>query len=1145
MQNQSERVKMSTQQQHNKSNMHRRVPSQQPFTYIALLCSILALIWPADGFNFAKQPNIAVPAPQHLKFFQPQTRSSYFGYTLVMRPTSIIVGAPRAQSTLPAQRNVNETGAIYRCSLSPTSTCNPYVIDDKGNFTFERPDSYTYDSEARNNQWLGGAMDGGTKDTDKLLICAPRFLSPTISDYIMNGVCYWVADTLDDNPKNVQRISPLRLKSDQMRQINGHRIYYYMLAEEGLSAHVTDNNEEFVIGAPGINTWRGSTIHCRKRFEEDPTLSRRDTSSLSRKRVIRDLEFSGQYTLDTGELQNDSYFGYAVGSGYFDSNDETELFYVASAPQANLQSGEAYLYKYSEDSLLKLKRIYVFRGEKFGEYFGYSLITEDLNGDGLTDVVISAPQYSSTNYFDNGAIYVFLNKGNFNFERKLIISPVQGKARFGTTLSRLGDINHDGFNDIAVGAPFTGNGAVFVYLGSSSGLREEHSQRLDAPESVSSKYGEHMFGHGLSKGVDIDRNGFNDFAIGAPNAEAVFVYRAYPVVKIHATVKSATREIKTDQNSFKITACYKISTTSTQLTGQDLAIRIVVDSQVKRAKFIQTRTNEISFNVSAGLQEQCRTFDCEVYTNVADIFKPIELDMHYELINGVPKTEAFCDKCAAVDPAEPSIYREKIIFSTGCSSDICVADLEVKSRDLNHTYILGSSRTLSVTYDITNHGETAYLPQISFTSSNHMPFAKIPGTCRPKENDYLECDLKSNDVSMAKGATTSFTVTFDVSSISGKAMVLTAKVFSTGKEANDANNVATDVVTLGEFTEIDVVGIPKTKHINLEEVSNTSQIINNYEIKSMGPSTVGTIDVVFYIPVAYKVPGTTNTIQIVEKDRINMQAVSDAQTVVIDYFENNTQLVMNAIESTSSTHSTTSINSNIQIYKEKQISTTYDSMGLYDLPVESENYYIDDSSKFSQMSIRRKREVAANTATKAQYERIVKSHELLSEDLKGKLPVNRTIVFNCHDPEMTVCVRAVIRLHTFKPENPLTVSMKYQVDLREINQILIEPWEYFVILIDVDVKKLGDLHQNTLAIRKSIDYNIVSKHQLYGTPIWVYILAVLGGLLLLAAMTYAMYKLGFFKRAKKEQMDALVHQGSTQPAQDVEPEAENLNTERN
>uniref|UniRef100_W8BH52 Integrin alpha-PS3 n=1 Tax=Ceratitis capitata TaxID=7213 RepID=W8BH52_CERCA len=1116
-----------------------------------LSLAILTFFHLTNAYNLSPKPNIIVKDPQFSTGL-PKVESSYFGFTINLRPLGIIVGAPRAQSTLPAQRNVNETGAIYRCSLSTTSTCNVYVIDDKGNRTIEQPDSYTYDNEARNNQWLGGAMDGGTKDTDKLLICAPRFLAPTANDYLMNGICYWVNDTLNETPVNVQKISPLRLRSLQLKNVGTTRTFYYMLAEEGLSAHVTDNNKEFIIGAPGINNWKGSTIHCRKRFEEDPTLSRRDTNAYPKIRKTRDLEFFESYPLVNKDQMNDSYFGYAVGSGYFDSNDKNQLMYVASAPQANLQSGEAYLYRYAEDSTLQLKRYYVFRGEQFGEYFGYSLVTEDLNGDGLTDVVISAPQHSVTGFFDEGAIYVFLNKGNFNFERKLIVSPMQGRARFGTTLSRLGDINHDGFNDIAVGAPFAGNGAVFVYLGNSNGLREHHSQRLNSPDSVISKYGEHMFGHGLSKGADIDHNGFNDFAVGAPNAEGVFVYRAYPVVKIRATVKSQTREIRTDQNSFKITACYKITTTSTQLKEQDLAIRLVVDSQVKRAKFIQTRSNELSFNVSAGLQEQCRTFDCEVHTNVADIFKPIELEMHYDLINGVPNSEVFCDKCAAVDPAEPKVYSEKIIFNTGCSSDICVADLEIKSHNVDHTYILGSSRTLSITYDITNHGETAYLPQLSINSSNGMPFAKIPGHCRTKDTDSLECDLNSKDVLMAKGATTQFTVTFDVQGISGKAMIVTARVFSTGKEANEANNVAVDVITLGEFTEIDIVGIPKTKHINLEEVSNKSEIINNYEIKSLGPSNIGQMDVIFYIPVAYKVPGTTNTIQIIEKDRINMQAVYDTQRTDIHFYENDKQLIMNALEVATSAHSEKSTSKSFQTYKQKQFSTSssssFESTGFYDLAVENDNFQRDNNNMISNMSIRRRRREAAtaNVVTKAQYERIVKAHELLGEDLKGKLPVNRTIVFNCNDPEMTICLRAVIRVHDFKPEKPITVNMKYTVDLQEINQILIEPWEYFVIHIGVDVKKDGDLAGKSLGIRKSIDYNIVSKHQLYGTPIWVYILAVLGGLLLLALITYGMYKLGFFKRAKKEEMDALVHQGSTRPAAgDIEPEAENLNTERN
>lgn len=185
------------------------------------------------------------------------------------------------------------------------------------------------------------------------------------------------------------------------------------------------------------------------------------------------------------------------------------------------------------------------------------------------------------------------------------------------------------------------------------------------------------------------------------------------------------------------------------------------------------------------------------------------------------------------------------------------------------------------------------------------------------------------------------------------------------------------------------------------------------------------------------------------------------------------------------------------------------------------------------------------TANKDQYARIAhsKSFELLGEDLKGTLPVNRTIVFNCNDPEMTQCVRAVIPLYDFKRNKPITVTMKYHVDLKEVNEILIEPWEFFVIVIDVDVQKTNDPTGSTLAISKKIEYNIISKHQLYGTPIWAIILAIIGGLLALALITYGMYKAGFFKRAKKEEMDKLVHQA--QLSNDGVTETSNLNTEDN
>lgn len=166
------------------------------------------------------------------------------------------------------------------------------------------------------------------------------------------------------------------------------------------------------------------------------------------------------------------------------------------------------------------------------------------------------------------------------------------------------------------------------------------------------------------------------------------------------------------------------------------------------------------------------------------------------------------------------------------------------------------------------------------------------------------------------------------------------------------------------------------------------------------------------------------------------------------------------------------------------------------------------------MATRRKRQeiAAALTASKEEYARIghVKAYDLLNEDLKGKLPVNRTIVFNCNDPEMTHCIRAVLHVYNFKPEKPITVSMKYHIDLNEVNAILIEPWEFFVVLIDVDVSKPSDPMGDSLAINRKMEYNIVSKHQLYGTPLWVIILAILGGLLALALITYGMYKVGCY-----------------------------------
>ncbi|SPP75911.1 integrin alpha-PS3 isoform X2 [Drosophila guanche] len=1094
-----------------------------------------------DGFNFSPRANLVISTPRHLSFQLNQTRSSYFGYTLVIRPTSVIVGAPRAQSSLESQRQINETGAIYRCSLT-TGACNPYVLDPNGNR--DAPYSeYTFDSERKDFQWLGGSMDGGTSDEDKLLVCAPRFYAPSAKDYHMHGVCYWVQNTLASSPQHVNRISPLRLKSDQVVQADsGNEInFYYILGELGLSAHVSDDNSKFLIGAPGIYTWKGSVIlYGRVDPSENPSVSRRDTSSALRRKT-RESD-SSEYTPDNfvpeipkpqnwGQ-QDDSYFGYAVASGYFDSSNLTNLLYVATAPQANRQSGEAYIF----DVLGKtIKKFHVFRGEQFGEYFGYSVLAEDLNGDGRTDVVISAPQHSQEDSHDNGAIYIFINKGFFNFESKLLRSPIASKARFGTTLTRLGDINHDGYNDIAVGAPFAGNGSVFIYLGSEHGLRNLPSQRLDSPSALPSKYGAHMFGHGLSRGSDIDGNGFNDFAIGAPNAEAVYLYRAYPVVRLKATVKSQSREIKPEQDKVAITACYGITTTATApaVQKQEMSIRIVIDSQLKRAKFTQTQSHEISFTVDAGLTEQCRVFECIVRYSEKDIFTPIELEMHYELTKKVPDSEDFCQTCVAVDPSESKVYTEKIIFSTGCATDICIADLQVKSKEVSPTYTLGSGSTIRLNYEITNNGETAYLPQFNVTSVPHLSFAQIPGNCRVSDTGMV-CDLNRGRP-LAKGDRDVITISFDVSTLSGVALIINAEVFSTGYEKNPMDNRQTNVISLREYTEIDATGGQINGQIDLEHYKNSAEIINNYEIKSNGPSIIDDLTLSFLIPIAYKIAGSTAVIPIINITTLKMQATYDAQLLGIELFnQNNTRLILDPIE----------ISTPRGIQSTERTVLRQNGQG-YDITTSGhvhQSWQELDADRVATASMTRKRrDLKALTANREQYARIsnAKAHDLLSEDFKGKLPVNRTIVFNCRDPDMTICVRAEMHVYNFRADKPVNLNVRYSVDLNEVNAILLDPWEYFVILTDMDLLKKGDLSGSSFSINRKIEPNVISKHLQSRTPIWIIIVSIIGGLLLLSAISYALYKFGFFNRAKKEELNRLVKQSPD------EPEAENLNSDGN
>ncbi|ESO82213.1 hypothetical protein LOTGIDRAFT_135026, partial [Lottia gigantea] len=109
---------------------------------------------------------------------------------------------------------------------------------------------------------------------------------------------------------------------------------------------------------------------------------------------------------------------------------------------------------------------------------------------------------------DEGRVFVYINQEFFNLEptSKPLVGSNTPAARFGTTLMNVKDLNNDGFQDIAVGAPFEGNGVVYIYNGKDGGIHLEYSQRIVGDEMKAVFSG---FGWSISRPFDVDGDKYN------------------------------------------------------------------------------------------------------------------------------------------------------------------------------------------------------------------------------------------------------------------------------------------------------------------------------------------------------------------------------------------------------------------------------------------------------------------------------------------------------------------------------------------------------------------------------------------------------------------------------------------------------------
>ncbi len=158
------------------------------------------------------------------------------------------------------------------------------------------------------------------------------------------------------------------------------------------------------------------------------------------------------------------------------------------------------------------------------DWFGWALAAGDFNHDGFADLAVGAPDESAGSAFAAGAVSVLYGSaggltttGGRLFTQ--VGGAVEGGDEFGWALAA-SDFNHDGFADLAAGAPGEavgsagGAGAVSVLLGSAAGLTATGG-RLFTQVGGAVEAGD-QFGAALAAG-DFNHDGFADLAAGAPS----------------------------------------------------------------------------------------------------------------------------------------------------------------------------------------------------------------------------------------------------------------------------------------------------------------------------------------------------------------------------------------------------------------------------------------------------------------------------------------------------------------------------------------------------------------------------------------------------------------------------------------------------
>uniref|UniRef100_A0A669E7L8 Integrin, alpha 8 n=1 Tax=Oreochromis niloticus TaxID=8128 RepID=A0A669E7L8_ORENI len=391
-----------------------------------------------------------------------------------------------------------------------------------------------------------------------------------------------------------------------------------------------------------------------------------------------------------------------------------------------------------------------FTGEQMASYFGYSVAVTDLNGDETDDVLVGAPLFmereTESKPKEVGRVYLYLQLAPLTFSEPVALTGTYTFGRFGTAIAPLGDVNQDGYNDVAVGCPFGGEergGRVLIFNGnkdiSTQGMTL--SQELRAAHAPSDSLP--GFGFTLRGGQDVDNNQYAFVCLCICRSQAVVSVEA-EMILTPKILNPDDRQCHLPQMNIMVT-CLKVDVCAAVSgvgipSSVDLRAELQLDwlkgsrGGVKRVLFLDTEQPQRTGLLRLGHSRPRACLRYTIYLREEDEFRdklsPISLALNYSL---APPT---LDQSLppVLNHYSSTFLQEHAYILLDCGDDnICIPDLQLSAGIDRTEVVIADDNLVMLTITAVNRGEGAYETELY--------------TLLPPEADYIGVERRVESLS--------------------------------------------------------------------------------------------------------------------------------------------------------------------------------------------------------------------------------------------------------------------------------------------------------------------------------------------------------------------------------------------------------------